>query len=107
MSSKRSESPSDFWRTKDLGFAKEVNLNLIVQDLSTVATTSVDGGVKIWNAETGDCIQSLGAGQSGVRWDCCRSHVKGPRSQMLRWHVTFAALWYGGTQCLRRMAARS
>ncbi|CAE7869054.1 unnamed protein product [Symbiodinium sp. KB8] len=47
-------------RLQDLGFAKEVNLNLIVQDLSLVATTSVDGGVKIWNAETGDCIQTLG-----------------------------------------------
>eukprot|EP00439_Symbiodinium_sp_Y106_P066398 s508_g10.t2 len=47
-------------RLQDLGFAKEVNLNLIVQDLSLVATTAVDGGVKIWNAETGDCMQTLG-----------------------------------------------
>ncbi|CAE7441249.1 unnamed protein product [Symbiodinium natans] len=54
-------------RLQDLGFAKEVNLNLIVQDVSLVATVSVDGGVKIWNAETGDCTQTLGGDQSGVR----------------------------------------
>ena len=39
------------------GYAKELRLMLIVQDLLWLCTTSVDGGVKIWDANTG-AVQS-------------------------------------------------
>ena len=83
---------------QDLGFAKEVNLNLIVQDLSLVATTSVDGGVKIWNAETGDCIQTLGKtlgnGQyQGVR--CLRVLKKQGLLAVADWRRTACWLCFG------------
>ena len=40
---------------------------LIVQDVLWMATTAVDGGVKIWDASTGEVVQSLGGHQNGVR----------------------------------------
>ena len=40
---------------------------LIVQDVLWMATTSVDGGVKIWDSSTGEVVQSLGGHQNGVR----------------------------------------
>lgn len=48
-------------------------MTLIVQDILWLATTSVDGGVKIWDANTGEQIQSLGGHQSGVRHACFSS----------------------------------
>ena len=83
---------------QDLGFAKEVNLNLIVQDLSLVATTAVDGGVKIWNAETGDCMQTLGKtlgnGQyQGVR--CLRFREHKGRFAVADWQRTACWLRFG------------
>eukprot|EP00913_Durusdinium_trenchii_P029685 g27823.t1 len=64
-------------RLQDLGFTKErlreLRLTLIVQDILWLATTSVDGGVKIWDANTGEQIQSLGGHQSGVRHACFSS----------------------------------
>ena len=83
---------------QDLGFAKEVNLNLIVQDLSLVATTAVDGGVKIWNAETGDCMQTLGKtlgnGQyQGVRCLRFRKHKGRFRCSRLAENCMLVPLW--------------
>ena len=46
---------------------REVSLMLIVQDVLWLATTSHDGGVKIWNVDTGEQIQTLGGHQNGVR----------------------------------------
>lgn len=40
---------------------------LIVQDVLWMATTSVDGGVKIWDSSTGEVVQSLDGHQNGVR----------------------------------------
>lgn len=54
-------------RLQDLGFTRELSLMLIVQDVLWLATTSVDGGVKIWNADTGEVVQTLGGHQNGVR----------------------------------------
>eukprot|EP00438_Fugacium_kawagutii_P013918 Skav200212 [mRNA] locus=scaffold714:1869:3112:+ [translate_table: standard] len=53
--------------SEDLGFTRELNLMLIVQDVEWLATTSVDGGVKIWNVDTGEMLQTLGGHQNGVR----------------------------------------
>ena len=54
-------------KREDLGFAKELRLMLIVQDVLWLATTSVDGGVQIWDANSGEVVQSLGGHQHGVR----------------------------------------
>ena len=62
-------------RLQDLGFTRELSLMLIVQDVLWLATTSVDGGVKIWNADTGEVVQTLGGHQNGVRHATFSSEV--------------------------------